>query len=228
VDFIPTDITAADLVIIGLLVILEGLLSADNALVLAILVLGLPKKQQKQALRYGILGAFFFRIMATLAGRGGLPSLALVQALLGRPGPPRAPYAAQGDTVDGVERVLGDGGQGRAHRHRVRDRLDPRGRGIIMMRLVIGQLLVLVQRYPALVDGAFIIIAWVGIKLFLEYAHEVHWVAFVVPKWFSLGLIVLIFVVAFLYARREGPAPLEERIDDDAAKLIQETTEEQQ
>ena len=37
--------------------------------------------------------------------------------------------------------------------------------GIVAMRLVIGQLLVLVERYPALVDGAFIIIAWVGIKL---------------------------------------------------------------
>ena len=37
--------------------------------------------------------------------------------------------------------------------------------GIIAMRLVIGQLLALVTRYPALVDGAFIIIAWVGIKL---------------------------------------------------------------
>ncbi len=34
--------------------------------------------------------------------------------------------------------------------------------GIVMMRLVIGQLLAIVERYPALVDGAFIIIAWVG------------------------------------------------------------------
>ena len=34
--------------------------------------------------------------------------------------------------------------------------------GIITMRLVIGKLLALVRRYPALVDGAFIIIAWVG------------------------------------------------------------------
>ena len=34
--------------------------------------------------------------------------------------------------------------------------------GIITMRLVIGQLLAIVERYPALVDGAFIIIAWVG------------------------------------------------------------------
>src|SRR5438105_7784954 len=51
---------------IGLLVALEGLLSADNAMVLAVLVLGLPKRQQRKALRYGILGAFFFRGIATL------------------------------------------------------------------------------------------------------------------------------------------------------------------
>ena len=56
----------ADFVTIALLVMLEGLLSADNAMVLAVLVLGLPKNRQKQALRYGILGAFAFRATATL------------------------------------------------------------------------------------------------------------------------------------------------------------------
>ena len=60
------DVQAADFITIGLLVLLEGLLSADNALVLAILVLGLPRRQQRQALRYGIAGAFIFRILATL------------------------------------------------------------------------------------------------------------------------------------------------------------------
>src|SRR5688500_13271852 len=60
------DFQASDLITIALLVVLEGLLSADNALVLAILVLGLPRKQQRQALRYGIIGAFAFRILATL------------------------------------------------------------------------------------------------------------------------------------------------------------------
>ena len=36
------NIQAGDFVTIGLLVVLEGLLSADNAMVLAVLVLGLP------------------------------------------------------------------------------------------------------------------------------------------------------------------------------------------
>ncbi|MEH7097363.1 DUF475 domain-containing protein [Neobacillus vireti] len=50
--------------VIGTLIILEGLLSADNALVLAVMVKHLPKKQQKKALFYGIFGAYFFRVIA--------------------------------------------------------------------------------------------------------------------------------------------------------------------
>jgi predicted tellurium resistance membrane protein TerC len=42
----------ADLVTIALLVVLEGLLSADNAMVLAVLVLGLPRADQRKALPY--------------------------------------------------------------------------------------------------------------------------------------------------------------------------------
>ncbi len=58
------NINPADLLTIALLVGLEGLLSADNAMVLAVLVLGLPKSEQKKALRYGIVGAFAFRSVA--------------------------------------------------------------------------------------------------------------------------------------------------------------------
>src|SRR4029077_16030099 len=48
-------------------IVLEGLLSADNAIVLAMMVLGLPKADQKKALKYGLVGAFAFRIVTTLA-----------------------------------------------------------------------------------------------------------------------------------------------------------------
>src|SRR5437773_12173475 len=73
--------------------------------------------------------------------------------------------------------------------------------GIVMMRLVIGQLLSLVERYPPLVDGAFVIIGWVGLKLVVEYLHTEDYVGFEIPKWLSLGLIVVIFAVSFVYAR---------------------------
>ncbi|OCA88748.1 TerC family protein [Pseudobacillus wudalianchiensis] len=50
--------------LIGTLVILEGLLSADNALVLAVMVKHLPPKQRKKALFYGLIGAYAFRFIA--------------------------------------------------------------------------------------------------------------------------------------------------------------------
>src|SRR5436305_4794492 len=59
-------VAPSDFLTIALLIALEGLLSADNAMVLAVIVLGLPKPQQRAALRYGILGAFAFRTLATL------------------------------------------------------------------------------------------------------------------------------------------------------------------
>ncbi|QJC50296.1 TerC family protein [Paenibacillus albicereus] len=43
------------------LIALEGLLAADNALVLAIMVKHLPDEQRKKALFYGLAGAFVFR-----------------------------------------------------------------------------------------------------------------------------------------------------------------------
>ena len=43
------------------LVALEGLLAADNALVMAIMVKHLPPEERKKALFYGLAGAFVFR-----------------------------------------------------------------------------------------------------------------------------------------------------------------------
>ncbi|WP_462411953.1 TerC family protein [Neobacillus sp. Marseille-QA0830] len=50
--------------LIGTLIVLEGLLSADNALVLAVMVKHLPKDKRKKALFYGLLGAYTFRFIA--------------------------------------------------------------------------------------------------------------------------------------------------------------------
>jgi len=209
---------------------LEGLLSADNAMVLAVLVLGLPKAEQQKALRYGILGAFGFRALATLFAYY-LISLGWVK-LVGaayllyltvhhfmqhgggeaRRTPPKAtslfglsPFWSTvfkvelTDIVFAIDSIL------------VAVAMSPKLwviltggiLGIVMMRLVIGRLLAIVERYPPLVDGAFIIIGWVAIKLFVEYLHTEHYIAFEIPKWLSLGLIAIIFGISFLYARRQ-------------------------
>jgi YkoY family integral membrane protein len=226
------DITGPDLVTIGLLVALEGLLSADNALVMAIMVLGLPKTNHKQALRYGLLGGFAFRVLATLLAvylirlawvklAGGIYLLYLTYSHffgheegVDRRQVPKAkgmlglsPFWATVVKVEvinlafSIDSIL------------VAVAMSPKLwvivtggiLGIIAMRLVVGQLIVLVQRYPALVDGAFIIIAWVGAKLGIEYLHDAHFTTFEIPRWLSLGLIVVIFAIAFIYARMQGP-----------------------
>src|SRR5262249_52933775 len=55
-----------DLGTIGVLVVLEALLSADNALVLAMMVRHLPTKERSKALLYGLGGAFALRTGAIL------------------------------------------------------------------------------------------------------------------------------------------------------------------
>jgi predicted tellurium resistance membrane protein TerC len=92
--------------------------------------------------------------------------------------------------------------------------------GIIAMRIVISQLLTIVRRYPTLVDGAFIIIALVGAKLLVEYAAAMGWIHFEVPKWLSLGLIAITFLIAYAQARRKGAVDIADETEDEAAALL--------
>ncbi len=241
------DFAPSDLLTIGLLVLLEGVLSADNALVLAILVLALPRDQQRKALRYGILGAFVFRGLATVfaAFMIQLAWVKLVGAayLLWLPfqhfrggsheermaiKPATSWFGLSAfwttvikveltDIVFAIDSIL------------IAVAMSPKLwvivtgglLGIVAMRLLIGQLLVVVQRFPPLVDGAFVIIAWVGIKLLVEYLHQLGYVHFEIPKWLSLGLIVVIFAGFYLYARYKGPVDVPEG-HDEAAELLKE------
>ncbi len=239
----------ADFVTIALLVALEGLLSADNALVMAIMVLGLPRRQHKQALRYGLLGGFAFRIVATMAAAylirvawvkllGGFYLLYLTYThFWGHENPDdrrRAPRAkpwlglsAFWATVVRVELVnLAFS----IDSILVAVAMSPKLwvvvaggiLGIVAMRMVVGQLLVLVQRYPALVDGAFIIIAWVGGKLCLEYLHSAGVIALEIPQWLSLSLIVVIFTIAFVYARMQGAVETMDPLTEQAEEVLKE------
>lgn len=222
----------ADLVTIGTLIILEGLLSADNALVMAVMVLGLPADERKKALSYGLLGGFAFRTVATLLAvflmqllwvkaAGGAYLLYLVwqhffghsdeadrsQTPAAKPGFGLSAFWATVVRVElmnlafSIDSIL------------VAVAMSPKLwvvlmggiLGIVAMRLVVGQLMTLVQRYPPLVDGAFVIITWVAIKLFVEYAHEMHWIGWTIEQKYSLAVIGVIFGGAYAYARKQGP-----------------------
>ena len=53
--------------VVLVLVVLEGLLAADNAIVMAVMVKHLPEDKRKKALFYGLVGAFIFRFAALFA-----------------------------------------------------------------------------------------------------------------------------------------------------------------
>jgi YkoY family integral membrane protein len=231
------DIQATDFVTIGLLVLLEGLLSADNALVLAILVMGLPREQQNRALRYGLVAAFAFRFVCValaaflfraawikLAGGGYLLYLAGAHFASAagdgseRPVPEAKPawgLSAFWTTVVRVELI---NIAFSVDSILVAVAMSPKlwvvvtgGMiGIVAMRVVAGELIALLRRYPSIVDGAFAIIGWVGIKLLIEYAHAMTWIAWDIPKWLSLGLIAVIFGASYLVARRKGAVTTED------------------
>jgi YkoY family integral membrane protein len=240
----------SDFLTIGLLVILEGLLSADNALVLAVMILGLPRVDQQKALRYGLVGAFAFRILATLLAAylirlgfvkllGGVYLLYLTYKHFFLSGSasertkPRPAHAWLGmsalwATVVKVELVniafsIDSILVAVAMSPKLWVILSGGLLGIVAIRVVIGQLLELVRRYPTIVDGAFIIIAWVGIKLLLEWARGLGFIDFDVPRWLSLGLILVIFTIAYVHARRRGPVPVDAD-DEAAAALLREPT----
>ncbi len=63
---VPVHSFASDLVTVGLLIVLETLLSADNALVMAVIALGLPPHARKRALNFGMIGSLVLRVGATL------------------------------------------------------------------------------------------------------------------------------------------------------------------
>lgn len=50
--------------VLFVLIGLEGILAADNAVVMAVMVQHLPEEKQKKALFYGLMGAFVFRFIA--------------------------------------------------------------------------------------------------------------------------------------------------------------------
>ncbi|MEP6916717.1 MAG: hypothetical protein ABJC89_13785 [Acidobacteriota bacterium] len=240
------DINLSDFATVGLLIVLEGLLSADNALVVAVMILGLPRQDQVKALRYGLVGAFAFRTIATLLAvyliriawvklAGGLYLVYLTyqhffrsgsaeERSKPRPARPWMGLPALWATILKVELV---NIAFSVDSILVAVAMSPKTWvvltggliGIVAMRVVISRLLAIVRRYPTIVDGAFVIIALVGAKLLMEYAVAMHWIEFEIPKWLSLAVIAGTFGIAYLLARRKGPVE-DDGGDDDAVALL--------
>jgi YkoY family integral membrane protein len=226
------NVEPSDFLTIGLLVLLEAALSADNALVLAVLVLPLPVEQQKRALRYGIVGALCFRIVATLfatyiihwewvklVGAAYLLYLPTRHFWLhpdeSKRGTPRAIATMLGltafwstvvrvemtDVVFAIDSIL----VAIAMSRKIWVIISGGVLGIIAMRVLIGQLLGIVRSFPSIVDGAYVIVAWVGVKLLIEYLHGIHVIGWEIPRWLSITVMLVLFGASAIYAKRAKP-----------------------
>lgn len=224
-----------DLVIVGTLIVLEGLLSADNALVLALLVRHLPKQEQHKALLYGLIGAFVLRgigialarIIITLwwlcgLGAGYLLWLCLKHFLHrgkeeGEAVAPTGPgfwrtviTVEFTDIIFAVDSIL------------VAVALvnDPNKiwivytggfLGIVMLRLAAGFFIRLVRKYPTLDNTAYALVGWAGAKLAgttVELYGKNYGVAVphLMPKPLFWGVFVLIVVVGVWTSLRNKPS----------------------
>lgn len=202
------DFSSNDFFLIGLLVFLEGILSVDNALVLAVLAKHLPKEQQKKALTYGLIGAFVFRFIA----------LSMVTYLVKWVW---VKYVGGGYLVYIAVRHLGFGESQEKMENRVKDAsfwrtvvaieltdiafavdsilagiaLTPKlwivftggVLGIVMMRFAASAFIKLIERFPRLEKTAYILVFIIGVKVILE-AMRLPGVDFHSPRTFSFWI----------------------------------------
>ena len=206
-------LTVADIPMVGwyimVLVFLEGLLSADNALVLAVMVRHLPRNEQRRALRYGIWGAFVFRLIAVILSSkliefwqfkfiGGLYlvylSLSHFLSVFTHRGHHHEPGMEENcptptskrfgcgfwgtvisvelaDIAFSIDSILA----AVAMADDLPDRLGNNWKlavvyvggilGILTMRFVAGYFILLLDRFRGLANGAYILVAWIGLKL---------------------------------------------------------------
>lgn len=201
------------------LIVLEGLLSADNALVLAILVRHLPREQRKKALRYGIWGAFVFRFIAVLLAKelrrfwpfrllGGLYLIYVAVSHFARRSPggnaELSEVSKKGfwgtvaaveltDIAFSVDSILA----AVAMSDKIWVVYLGGVLGIVTMRFVAGGFLRLLDLFPRLETAAYLLVAWIGIKLTVE-TFEYHF-----PGWLFWSVMLILFVSGFL--RRKGP-----------------------
>jgi len=187
----------SDLGKVAVLLVLEALLSADNALILAIIVRHLPKEQQRKALFYGLGGAFILRIAAIalafmildfwwlqLIGALYLIYLpvkhfrthASAKEITGKAGAGfwmTVIYADLADLAFAIDSVLVAVAVVNA-KEKVWIVYAGAILGIILLRFAATWCLRLLDRYPILDHVAYALVGWAGIKLLLVGGHTME------------------------------------------------------
>jgi len=237
----------------AVLAVLEGLLSADNALVLALMVRHLPRHDQRRVLRWGLWGAVGFRFIAVALSAvllkfwffkvlGGVYLLYLAISHFLSPG---ASFGENGENQGSRRRWL-HGFWGTVTSVTMADiafsidsilaavamadsfpaRFGNLGKqfivllggilGIITMRFLVRPFVSLLDRFPGLAEGAYYLVAWIGLKLVISGFHTAEFIPFHIPEWLFWSVMLLIAVVSVLVKPRgvgPGGATASESLD---------------
>jgi YkoY family integral membrane protein len=235
---------------IAVLVFLEGLLSADNALVLALMVRRLARNDRRRVLQWGIWGAIGFRVVAVflsaillkfwlfkLVGGGYLLYLSVSHfwsrrhAAAERAGQQESKARAwfRGfwgtvalvtltDIAFSIDSIVAAVGMAEDFP----DRFGDTGKflivltggiiGIITMRFVVRYFLLLLERFPGLAEGAYFLVAWIGLKLTIGGLSDAaeHILGkenvrpFHIPEVVFWSVMVLIMVLSFLISPKQS------------------------
>jgi tellurite resistance protein TerC len=211
------------------LILIEGLLSVDNALAIAAMANHLPEHQKRRALRWGIIGAYGFRGLA-MAGAAYIidnPWLKIIGAayliyLMCAHFTDKAEEQAR--EAAGIAQVSGKGFWATVAAIELMDlslsvdnvvaavAMSPKlwvvclgvFIGILALRFVAGYCLRLLERYPILEHTAFILIGYVGCILVAEIVSHLLGTPIHVNAFQKFIGIVFITAATVVYSRLPG------------------------
>jgi len=215
-----THILSAVPVILSLIII-EGLLSVDNALAIAAMASGLPEKQRIKALRYGIVGAYVMRgvclaLAAWIAsnqwikaiGAAYLIYLMFSQLLGGGDDGGTVKKVPKGFwlTVLAIELMdlslsLDNVVAAVALDNRLWVICTGVFIGIAALRFVAGVCIRLIERHPVLKTTAFLLVGFIGVLLLAELTLEHFFPAYGIPAAVKFAGIFTIVAASLIYER---------------------------
>lgn len=191
---VPQTFQVGDISKVAVLVVLEALLSADNALILAIIVRHLPREQQKRALFYGLAGAFVLRFAAIFAatiilnfwwlqvlGAGYLIYLPVKhfvkhsqhKGTIAKEGAGFWMTVIYADLIDlmfAIDSVLVAVAVVNT-KEKIWVVYAGAIIGIVLLRFAAGFCLRLLEKYPVLDHVAYLLVGWAGVKMFFIGGH---------------------------------------------------------
>lgn len=223
---IPAEVIEIIPVLVSLVVI-EGLLSVDNALAIAALASHLPKHQQQLALKLGIIGAYLFRGLALF-----FVSLIIANPWLKIIGSAYLIYLMASNLAAKSEGEDDEEAEGKERKKKpgllltilqielmdlslsldnvvAAVALDKRVWvvctgvfiGILALRFLAGICIRLIEKFPVLESTAFLLIGFVGAILLVEITLELNNIHFLISSTQKFIGILIIVGLSLLYSR---------------------------